>query len=97
MKMTKYIDLGDLKDGFTLEYDNESVEFKTTLHDYREVIDFEGSVEDLLEYLAVNIVHGNPERLIEGVGYLSWRNGDYSGYYGDDNDGLDSGITLVDY
>lgn len=60
---------------FTLEYDENSPEFKEALESYKEVIFSKGNINDLLKYCVHNINRANvwdiSSYLIEGVGFVN--------------------------
>ena len=55
-----------------MEYDENSKEFKEALEGYREVIDSNGKVDDVLKHVAFYITRFGTEGLVEGVGYIGY-------------------------
>lgn len=74
-----------------LEYDENSAEFKEALSAYRETIDPDGDVDDMLKHVCHNIIHFGANTMVEGVGYIK---PSYRELYDEEKE-LFSGITLV--
>lgn len=55
---------------FDLEYDEQSIEFQRTLKDYKEIIDENGTTDDILVNIAQYIKDGYRDILMEGIGYI---------------------------
>lgn len=55
-----------------LMYDENSIEFNGALENYREVIDKNGTAEDMLKYVAFSVTRFGHERMVEGVGYVGY-------------------------
>jgi hypothetical protein len=66
---TKQINI-EVRPQVVLQYDESSPEFQEALASYNEMI-ANGDAEDLLRYVACNLVHqGGHHEMIEGVGYV---------------------------
>ena len=55
-----------------LTYDENSTEFKEALEGYREVIDKNGTAEDMLKHVAFYVTRFGHEGMVEGVGYVGY-------------------------
>jgi hypothetical protein len=73
-----------------LEYDENSAEFKEALSSYREVIDSDGDIDDMLMHVCHNIINFGVDTMVEGVGYVKPK---YRGLFEEEKK-VFSGITL---
>ena len=55
-----------------LTYDENSAEFKEALEGYREVIDKNGTKEDMLKHVAFHVTRFGHDSMVEGVGYVGY-------------------------
>lgn len=74
-----------------LDYDPETPEFKEAFDSYREIIQSDGTIEDMLKHVCHNVIHFGVDSMVEGVGYIK---PNYRDLY-DEEKKLFSGITLV--
>lgn len=68
-------------------FDKNSAEFKQALEDYQACYGSESDADDMLKHVAFYITRFGIERMVEGVGYVS--------YNGNPAQQPDSGITVV--
>lgn len=62
----------ELEGQVELTYDETSKEFKEALSAYREVIDKNGTKEDMLKHVAFHVTRFGHESMVEGVGYVGY-------------------------
>ena len=77
---------------FSLQFDPNSWEFKEAFESYKNVIDHNANVDDMLDYVCGFISDAGLDTMIDGVGYVSY-NGEYPFLYDED---LISGIDITD-
>lgn len=62
----------EITSSVVLEYDEDSAEFKQALSDYKETIYPDGTMEDMIRYVAYNMMFNCGScNLIEGVGHVA--------------------------
>lgn len=88
----------DFEGQVELFYDRNSKEFKEALKGFREVIDEDGTENNMLQHTAFNIVRFGYITMVEGVGYVGYDNEKPKGepfsgiYVGKDYDEMDFNI-----
>ncbi len=53
-----------------LKYDEDSKDFKEALASYRKSIDGRGTVKDMLEHVAAQLLKDGLDSMVEGVGFI---------------------------
>lgn len=78
----------DISGSVELTYDENSPEFLEAFSDFKECVDHNATVEEMLKHVAHNVIRFGDDRMVEGVGYV--------GFNGRKPDTNYSGIMVAD-
>ena len=82
----------------SIELFYDETEIQTTLEEYRECMDKDASLEDMLSHVLFYLNRFGSDRMVEGVGYIGLRNyaGDKVRYEGEPKSGIERNASDVD-